>query len=191
MNPRIPIVVALLFLISIISGAQDKSSGKTAATGYKNSGFMLITGIGLLANNTSAGISLSAVAGSQVNEHQSIGLGIGCDTYDNDSATAIPIFVDLRAYFLDGDLKPFIVGDAGYSFLSREGHEGGGLGGLVVRAGGGLKIFIGTDFAFYFDCSYKYQMASTTTKYILNYNLVESESSTSYQSLLIEIGLSF
>jgi hypothetical protein len=186
------VLFGLLLSARPICSAQVKTGSQPARESIKNSGFMMITDLGLLANNNTAGVTMSVIAGSQINEHQSIGLGIGYDTYD--SATAIPIFVDLRTYLFPGDVKPILFADAGYAFLSRLGKSGN-LGGLTVKAGAGLKVFIGTDFAFFLDAGFKYQMASTSTEtFVYNdgyYEEIKSESSTPHDSFVFEIGLSF
>jgi hypothetical protein len=184
------IFISILMLNSFCAG-RDIPQRQPPPEHLKNSGFTLITTLGLVVNTT-AGLSASIIGGSHINEHQSIGLGIGTDSYD--SVSAMPLFVDLRGYLLSGDIKPMFFIQPGYALAWREGANGN-IGGVTLKTGAGMKYFIGTDFAFFFDAAFKYQMASRVSHSLVYngyyYYQVDSESSTSYKSFILELGFSF
>ncbi|HUN65337.1 MAG TPA: hypothetical protein VMW43_04490 [Bacteroidota bacterium] len=179
-----------LFLLLVLTFSLARA-GDPPPEVFKQKGFTALAGLGILANN-GAGFAAHLILGSQINEFQSIGVGIGTTGYD--SLTAMPIFLDLRRYFLSGDLKPFLYAEPGYALAWRE-HSDGNVGGVYLRTGAGLKAFIGTDFAFFFDGAFIYQSASRKDITLVYngflYEPVQTEYTTPYRSFQIEIGLAF
>ncbi len=149
--------------------------------------------VGALANND-LGVAANGILGFQITEHQSIGIGIGAESYD--SIFAMPIFADIRTYLLAGGVKPFLFIEPGYSVVHRQsisGTLGGNVGGLGLKGGTGLKIFVGTNFAILCDVAFVYQEASRKFYIFSDYPpyYMVSEASTPIHWSTFEVAVSF
>lgn len=139
------------------------NSGKTSkAADFKKSGYINLTeisfcpGIGtinvdnFLLRNEDYSFGFKTINGYQINEHLSLGIGIGIDKYLN--ATLLPITLDTRVTILKGRISPTFNAIAGYSIGKSERECG-----LVVNPSFGIKIYITKNVGSYFNFGYKWQ----------------------------------
>ena len=130
-----------------IEPAPELSPGRQ----YKDSGFLGISRIGFLTEGYSPILSISGVGGAQVGDHFSLGVGVGWDNYRLDPM--VPLFLDLKGYFLKGQVSPFVFVDGGYSLnLSSLPFSG-----LMLNPGAGVRVFINNASAFNVEVGYKLQ----------------------------------
>ena len=66
-------------------------------------------------------ISLNIINGYSFNSYFSTGLGVGLRYYPKSEALLIPVFMHLRAHFIDKMISPFLSADLGYAFGSAQG----------------------------------------------------------------------
>jgi len=140
-------------------------------------------------NNT---LSLGAhnVFGYLFNPWFSTGAGIGTQIYS--SELFVPLFLDLRANFLDNNISPFANAKVGYSFSINEilGNDNNIEGGLMGSFSGGLKYFVNPRMAITFSVGLLYQEVKTYDNYS-NYNYNPEISTRSMNRLLIQTGFVF
>jgi len=148
--------------------------------------------------------SMLGVAGYQINKHFSAGLGTGVEAFH---ISMLPLFGDIRYYFLNDRFTPFINLKAGYAFPLENSKDanrnvalkshGGMMGGIEF---GYLKsLSNGTKFTF--SLGYRYQhveQTGTMTQY--NYNSVDQTNNTyivdrkitsDFDRIVITIGFRF
>jgi hypothetical protein len=129
---------------------------------FKKSGFINITeinfcpGVGNVEfnnyqyKNSDNSFGLKTVNGYQINEHFSIGIGIGIDKYKE--ATLLPITFDARATILKGKISPVFNANVGYSVGLNDIK-----GGLIINPSIGIKTYISKNTAYLFNVGYKLQ----------------------------------
>jgi hypothetical protein len=173
----------------------DELQNSSNSKSYKKSGFINLTeinycpGIGdiTLGNSTVKNIDNSfgfkTVNGYQINEHLSIGLGLGLDKYTN--ATLIPISFDARATFIKGQVSPVFNANVGYSV-----GLNGVSGGMVINPSIGIKAYISNNVAYLFNVGYKWQ-AQDVTYYQYSYYYNKQTTNVYYQFITISTGFAF
>jgi hypothetical protein len=140
----------------------DNSNSSEKVTDYKKSGFINISevsfcpGVGNVKvgsysfKNEDYSFGFRTINGAQVNEHLSLGIGLGIDKYKNTSL--LPITFDARATFLKGKVSPVFTANIGYA-ISLDGDKGG----LVINPQIGVKAYISKTVAYLFNIGYKWQ----------------------------------
>ncbi len=138
----------------------ENTGNKSKETAFKKSGFINQTeinyspGIGYLeygnynVKNTANSYGFRTVNGFQLNEHFSIGVGIGIDNYQN--ATLFPITLDSRVTILKGKVSPVFIWNFGYAVGLNDIK-----GGIIMNPQIGIKTFISKNVAYLFNFGYK------------------------------------
>lgn len=80
---------------------------------YYKKGFVSITELGVAFSGRTAVFSFNEVLGGRVSRHFGIGLGLGTE-YGKGGFISFPITLDMRAYFLNKRVSPFINIAPGY-----------------------------------------------------------------------------
>ena len=137
----------------------DRGQGQAGATGsFKEKGYLNITevslGVGLGQASEDLSYGIQTVNGVLINPNFSLGLGIGVDKYK--FATFVPIFADIRAYFLRSDVTPYFVGAIGYSLS----FDSGSKGGLFVNPSLGVRFTVSPKAALDFSLGYRLQQST-------------------------------
>jgi hypothetical protein len=157
----------------------------------KKSGFINLTelnyspGIGTVSlggytlKNNDYSFGFRTVNGYQMNEHLSVGLGIGVDKYKN--ATLLPITIDARASFMKGKVSPVLTANIGYSVGVNDVKSG-----LVINPQIGIKTYISKNIAYLFSFGYKWQAQEVRRSYYYG-----EFQTVYYQFLTLSTGFSF
>ena len=108
-------------------------------------------------NNPSVGIQ--SINGYQFSPYLSAGLGLGVNVYTG--VVLMPVFIGVRANFMDKRVTPFLALDAGFAY-SRKELIGGSLasddkGGLMVCPAAGVKFFVIPKMALNLSLGFRYQ----------------------------------
>ena len=147
---------------------------------------------------------LLGVVGYQINKHFSVGVGTGVEAFH---ISMLPLFGDVRYYFLNDRFTPFINLKAGYAFPLENSKDvnrnvalksqGGMMGGVEF---GYLKS-LSNSTKFTFSLGYRYQhMEQTGTMTQYNYNSVDQTNNTyivdrkilsDFHRIVITIGFRF
>jgi hypothetical protein len=138
----------LLCPIMILSG-QSKTERKTIDS-FKKSGYFGVIemsyGLGIGDSNEHSSFGLQTVNGYLFNPILSLGLGVGIDRLflnQNVFETTLPIFLDLRLYFLNDPGILFFACEGGY-VVNLTGYKEGykdDLWGMFINPSLGLRIF--------------------------------------------------
>jgi len=148
--------------------------------------------------------SMLGVAGYQINKHFSAGLGTGVEAFH---VSMMPVFGDVRYYFLNDRFTPFINLKAGYAFPLENSKDatqntdlkshGGMMGGIEF----GYIKSLSNSTKFTFSLGYRYQkMEQTGTMTQYNYNsvdqtnntyIVDRKISSDFDKIVITIGFRF
>jgi hypothetical protein len=176
----------------------DNSYNNSKATDFKKSGFINVTeinyslGVGdvIVGNYTYKNVDNSfgfrTINGYQLNEHLSLGIGIGIDKYK--SATLLPITFDARATILKGKVSPVFTANIGYAVGLNDVK-----GGLVINPQIGFKTYISKNVAYLFNVGYKWQ--GQEVMYFSGYNYYGGYSTTTenvnFQFITISTGFAF
>ena len=115
-------------------------------------------------------IGLNTTHGCLISPYIYIGAGAGLNYFIEDGALSLPVFGDVRVYFMKGDIKPYVNIRAGYDVL---------LNGINAGASLGLRYKL-------FDLSIGYQMLRCTVNYG-NYGYYRQ----SIHNLSVNIGVRF
>ncbi len=116
------ITITLLLLVSLLQVfSREKfenafTAVKPKATepvDYYKKGFVSITELGVAFAGRTAVFSFNEVLGGRVSRHFGIGLGLGTE-YGKGGFISFPITLDMRAYFLNKRVSPFINIAPGY-----------------------------------------------------------------------------
>jgi sRNA-binding regulator protein Hfq len=88
-------------------------------TGYK--GFIDFGGVIGIGNRGDGAIAVSTTHGYQFNPYFFFGAGIGIEYHMNWETFFIPVFADIKTYFLNKNISPFLGLKAGYSVYDGKG----------------------------------------------------------------------
>jgi hypothetical protein len=171
----------------------DNSNVSAKLTDFKKSGYINITeinfcpGIGdvkyenFKVKNDDNSFGFRTINGYQLNEHLSLGIGIGIDKYKN--ATLMPITFDGRATILKGKVSPVFTANVGYSVGLNDVK-----GGLIINPQIGVKIFISKTVAYIFNIGYKWQAQEVSYRYTSRNTKTEN---VYFQFITISTGFTF
>lgn len=155
-------------------------------------GFVNMTSLGFLAGSSNnmqvAPFSLLMVNGYRNSLGITTGIGVGIEFL---STNYMPLFLDLRYDFLEGDVVPYAMAKGGYSLpLSSDRSEYdidySYTGGPLVAVGVGLKIKSRTHFAWDIGLMYRYQQTSYSEVY--DWNQQEYTYTDVYNRIEIRLG---
>jgi hypothetical protein len=142
-------LVQLLILLCATGFAQTKDKFK----------FTSINEMGILAGESQAEIQLQTINGVSYKTFLA-GIGLGMDDYYE---RTFPLFVDLRKRFSRKETAPFLYGDVGYSFISKNSKtewEMDRKGDLYYAIGFGYEIATNSKVKAVFDVGYSYKRFS-------------------------------
>ncbi len=178
-------------------GSQANQIGSTGPVNYKSSGYTNITefgygsGVGHITvnnyeiDNADYSFGFRTVNGVQLNEHFTLGLGLGYEKYKN--AALMPITVDARASVLKGKVSPVFGASAGYAIGFDDASNG-----LIIHPQFGIKTFISETSAFHFNVGYRWQQQEM--KFYSGYtpySYSEKREKVSFQFITFTTGFSF
>jgi len=141
--------VQLLILFCLSGIAQTKGKFK----------FTSINELGILAGESTAEFQMQSINGGSYKSFLA-GIGLGIDDYYE---RTFPLFVDLRKRFSKRETAPFLYGDVGYSFISKNSMTGWEMdkkGGVYYAAGIGYEIATNSKVKAVFDVRYSYRRFS-------------------------------
>ncbi len=176
--------------------SQDDLNNNTKVTNFKKKGFINFTemiyspGIGNLnyiysgmKNSEEYSIGLRTINGYQLNEHLSLGIGVGFEL-SRSIAPLLPITFDARVTFLKGRVSPVFSLNAGYPFsLQNDNYKGL----LVINPQIGIKTYISKNVAYLFNVGYKLELIKVNS--YSYYNSINSR--VNFQFITISTGFSF
>lgn len=94
-------------------------------------------------NKIDPGIGSQLIGGYQLHRLVGVGAGVGLDYYYlNSGETILPIFADVRGYFLKNNFSPIYKLQAGYGFAFKDEDRG------MLDAEGGLMLYPALGFKF-------------------------------------------
>jgi hypothetical protein len=98
-------------------------------------------------------VAMSALEGAYIGKYYSIAAGVEYDVWTNSLGQTLPVFLDMREYFMTGQFTPLVFLDCGYEF---------GWGSIVntnllLNFGVGLRTFVGRTTALWLDVGYELQ----------------------------------
>jgi len=136
---------------------------------------------------------IQTVNGYQFNRYFSMGAGIGMKAYND--LFLVPIFLDLRATFIDAKVSPFVAGEIGSSFsrfqiwgVSTGYDDHGGFMGTIVA---GVKFFPIPQMGLNFSIGFNYQELRVQSDYRYNINYTPSYSNKTLNQFTIRSGFTF
>lgn len=178
------LTIVLLAGLMLMMAGSAFSQAKRYRVGYKDAGFSFIGEVAaLLPSNTyPTSINFNAIGGVMVNSHLFAGAGVALDAYSSD--IYVPVFADVRYYFLEGIFTPFAMLDAGYGIPVEADPMLGA--GIMLNPGFGLKYFVSRTIAFNASLGYRYQAMPITLPDGLG-----SNPSFNVQSFSLRVGLQF
>lgn len=133
--------------------------------------------------NKATAYSLQTINGYFFSPHFSAGIGIGLDGYSNPTYNTLPIFIDLRAYFIDGKSSPYIYTDYG-TLVKIEGDKNNGT---IFNIGVGYKFPLNNNRVILVtDLSYSYKTISND-----GLSIRKSESWTQIKGTMLSLGIIF
>jgi len=107
--------------------------------------------------NDDESFGFQTINGSLINEHLSLGIGLGYEKYNH--IQQLPLFLEARCYLTKNkSVKPVFVGDFGYAFGL--GSESGG--GILLHPQVGLKVAVSEKVAYGVTVGLKFQQIETT-----------------------------
>ena len=137
-------------------------------------------------------LGIQTVNGYQFNRFFSAGVGLGMKAYSD--LFLVPLFLDLRATFMDAKVSPFIAAEIGNSFTS---HQVWGIstsyddkGGFIGTIVGGVKFFPVPQMGLNFAIGYNYQELKIQDDYLYN-NAVPSYSHKTLNQFTLRAGFTF
>jgi hypothetical protein len=139
----------LLILVCASGFAQTKAKFK----------FTSINELGFLLGKSTPELQMQTINGVSYKSF-SAGLGLGMDDYYE---RTFPLFVDIRKHFFKKSNAPFVYGDVGYSFISKNSMTGWEMdrkGGAYYAAGVGYEIATNSKVKAVFDVGYSYKRFS-------------------------------
>ena len=180
---------ALLILLagSIVSGsASQVQAQKKYRVSYKSDGFSpIIEGAVMIPSNTySSAYALHGIMGYQFNPYFYAGVGVSLDVYDSD--LFVPVFADLRYFFLDGQFSPYFFLDGGYALPVDVDEQL--KGGPMVNPGVGLRYWLTRVVAVNGSLGYRYQ---SIPRDVVDIDGTVTTQANYIQSFTIRLGLQF
>jgi hypothetical protein len=108
---------------------------------------------------------IHTINGYLVNPYFSVGLGVGIEAYPSnlfgkwDDATwaTLPMFIDVRANFVNGPITPVFSFGAGYSIPLDVSFPHENIGGVLINPALGMKFFVSKSTALNFSLGYRFQ----------------------------------
>ena len=102
---------------------------------FREKGWYNRTSLSVLSGESATGYSLNHSVSYQFDRRISVGAGVGIDNYySEDGYNIIPVFLELKSYFLKRNATPFVALRGGYAFASNDEEIG------QIKANGGLMI---------------------------------------------------
>lgn len=150
-------------------GSIEKYKHKTVFS-PDNTGFYNITDIGLLlgtyAGYTVGTASVQSISGYRLNQHWTLGLGIGLENFDVPLA---PAFIDARYTLLKGRTSPFASVQGGYGIPmdNYKGNDGKRVnkGGVTLNASIGVKHHFTNHLGIILSAGLRHQQSVSTQQY--------------------------
>jgi hypothetical protein len=175
------------FLLLLAFSASDLHAQKRRfRVNNKDEGFSMIPEFAVLvpSNKYTGALNFNLIAGAQLNANWFVGGGVALDAYSTDFY--LPIFADVRYFFLDKPFTPYAYLDAGYGLpVDAAAYL---KGGPMINPGFGVKYFMTRTTALCAGLGYRYQSMPID-------NTVEGASTalqTNFiQSFSIRVGLQF
>lgn len=185
-------IIFLILILPLQSAAQVDSgvTKQSVANRYKDTGYLLQTGIDVLPGRESTSLRYWIVNGYQFNPKFSAGLGIGF-TYYGDPLSLIPLFINLKYWTSEAEVSPFFFLNGGYniSVLTDTGTQvDSHNGGFLLVPGMGLKFETTGNLALYINAGYNLDNSSYRQETFNNRTVITD---ISYRRLMIGFGLSF
>ncbi len=176
----------------------NNSNFSNNLTDFKKSGYINITEINVCPGvgdvkadnykfkNDDYSFGFRTVNGYQLNEHFSLGFGIGIDKYKN--TTFLPITFDGRATILKGKISPVFTANIGYAVGLNDIK-----GGLTFNPQIGIKTYISKNVAYLFNVGYKIQTQNWEIQITDNsgQNLGTLSSTVYYNFISVSTGFAF
>lgn len=187
-------IIIVLFFISLNVNAQDTfknesffnvtqfSIGSLHRADYTQSFSGQITQGTSLNTDNSRVYSLRTVFGYFLNRKWSVGVGVGLDGYHEPNFNTLPLYGDLRYYFLTGKKSVFSYLNYGAVVKIGESFEKGTL----LNFGIGYKFFASEDIALLVSISTDYKALSLT-----NQNFAVSDQSVLISGSKLTLGILF
>ncbi|MEI7980909.1 MAG: hypothetical protein WCI71_04605 [Bacteroidota bacterium] len=113
-------------------------------------------GFGIGDNKGNGFIKFHAINGYQFNPYFSLGFGTGLKYYIDAESLLIPLFVDLRAHFIDGTVSPYFALGIGYSLQVIPKFKGLGF---LLNPSIGASFKLGSKVALNLGTGYSMQIA--------------------------------
>ncbi len=177
---RLSILMLVLVSLSLSAHAQKRRW----RVGYKDAGFTFIPEASILvpSNTYPLGFNMNAIFGGQFGQVFAGG-GVGLDAYK--SEVFVPLFADVRYYFVREAFSPYAMLEGGYTLGvdTSPGLDGGAM----VNPGIGIRYFLTRTTAVNLGLGYRYQSLTQEFEgvdgvYLTKFNI---------QSLGIRLGLQF
>ncbi len=127
--------------------------------------------------------TVSTSHGYQFNPYFFVGAGIGVDYHFDYETMFLPIFADLRGYFIDGRISPFIGVKIGYSPVDGTG--------LYFNPSVGASFGISRELALNISIGYNLQRAEMYSYYYSYYGGSYSYSDETIGAVTIKVGFEF
>jgi hypothetical protein len=128
------------------------------------------------------GFKLNIINGYQVNPYFFLGFGTGIRYYSDAQASAIPLFADLRANFMDNKISPYLSLGVGYSFDPTNEFEG--IFGFLLNPNLGVSFKVSDKSAMNVGIGYEMQQIKVYDYFYGEYNKNSS-------AISIDVGISF
>lgn len=103
-------------------------------------------------------ISLNIINGCQINPYLSLSLGKGVRYYFDLEAILIPVFGDVRIYFLDNNVSPYVSFGGGYSFDATKNFRSAGF---LLNPNLGISLFVSNRSSINLSVGYELQRVET------------------------------
>lgn len=146
------LTLLILVLVSVAFTAQAQK--RRFRVGYKDAGFSFIPEASILvpSNTYPMAFNMNAIFGGQFGQVFAGG-GVGLDAYK--SEVFVPVFADVRYFFLREALSPYAMLEGGYSLAvdTSPGLDGGPM----VTPGVGIRFFLSRTTAVNLGLIYRYQ----------------------------------
>ncbi len=148
-------ILGLLAGLFFISSAAELHAQKRYRVSYKSEGISPIVegSVRIPSNTYSSGYGVNLILGYQFNSYIYAGIGTSIDAYDSDFY--LPVFADVRYFFLEGQFTPYAFVDVGYGLPIDVDEQLGA--GIMANPGFGVKYFLTRTVAVNASLGYRYQ----------------------------------